>query len=244
MEAPPLVVHAGVGVHGINTAREVFLLPDLWQLHLYGYHAGYAVDGVDYQIRPGTVSLVPPATTVEYRYRGRSEHLFMHFRMPGRRDPLVRDAGDALPVLRELMRDAVASLPQSPTRSAALVWAALWRVSDLAESSAVWRHPAVEVVVRHIEEHLAEPLVVAELARKAGVSHNHLTRLFREQVGDTVVGHIAARRMARALHLLRASTLTAAAIAAAVGIPDLQAFNKACRKTFGASPRALRGATR
>jgi AraC family transcriptional regulator len=26
-----------------------------------------------------------------------------------------------------------------------------------------------------------------------------------------------------------------------VGIPDLQAFNKACRRELGASPRALRG---
>jgi transcriptional regulator GlxA family with amidase domain len=95
-------------------------------------------------------------------------------------------------------------------------------------------------VVQRIEKHLAEPLAVAEMARVAGVSHNQLTRLFREHVGDTVVGYIAARRMARALHLLQASTLSVTAIAAAVGIPDLQAFNKACRKAFGASPRALR----
>jgi len=46
--------------------------------------------------------------------------------------------------------------------------------------------------------------------------------------------------MAGALHLLQASTLSVTAIAASVGIPDLQAFNKACRKAFGASPRALR----
>ncbi len=31
-------------------------------------------------------------------------------------------------------------------------------------------------------------------------------------------------------------------MAASVGIPDLQAFNKACRRELGASPRALRGA--
>ncbi|OPC77768.1 AraC family transcriptional regulator [Embleya scabrispora] len=242
MEMPPTVVNAGVGLHGINSMREVFVLPRHWQLHLYGYSARYRANGVDYDLRPGTVSLVPPGTTVEYHYQGRSEHLYVHFEMPGRRDPLVRDAGDALAVLRELLRDAVASHPASARRSDALVWAALWRVADLAGTSAdVRRHPTVEAVTRHIEAHLAEPLVVADLARLAGVSHNHLTRLFREQVGETVVGHIATRRMARALHLLEASTLSVSAIAAAVGIPDLQAFNKACRKTLGASPRRLRG---
>ena len=250
---PPLVVSAGVGVHGINTAVDVFRLPDLWQLHLYGYSAAFAADGRWHDLRPGSVSLVPPGTTVEFRYRGRSEHLYVHFAMPGQHDALagnafvgkafVGDAGSALPVLRELLLDTVAAFPTSRSRSAAAVWAALWRVSDLADADALTstpRNPVVAAVVRRIEERLAEPLVVAELARIAGVSHNQLTRLFHEHVGDTVVGYIASRRMARALHLLRASTLSVTAIAAAVGIPDLQAFNKACRRAFGASPRALR----
>jgi AraC family transcriptional regulator len=242
---PPLVANAGVGVHGINTAVDVFRLPDLWQLHLYSYSATFAADGVWHDLRPGTVSLVPPGTTVEFRYRGRSEHLYVHFAMDGRREPFVADAGPALPVLRELLLDAVAAFPTSPSRSAAAVWAALWRVSDLADlpdaDGAAPTNPVVAAVIRRIENHLAEPLVVAELARVAGVSHNQLTRLFHQHVGDTVVGYIAARRMARALHLLQASTLSITAIATTVGIPDLQAFNKACRKAFGASPRALRG---
>lgn len=238
---PPLVVNAGVGVHGINTAVDVFRLPDLWQLHLYSYSASFAADGVHFDLRPGTVSLVAPGTTVEFRYRGRSEHLYVHFAMDGRRAPFVGDAGTALPILRELLLDAVAAFPTAPTRSTAAVWAALWRVSDLADAAAATPpNPVVAAVIRRIEERLAEPLVVAELARIAGVSHNQLTRLFHEHVGDTVVGYIASRRMARALHLLQASTLSVTAIAASVGIPDLQAFNKTCRKAFGASPRALR----
>jgi AraC-like DNA-binding protein len=238
---PPLVANAGVGVHGINTAVDVFCLPDLWQLHLYSYSAAFAADGVRHDLRPGTVSLVPPGTAVEFRYRGRSEHLYVHFAMEGHREPFVADAGPALPVLRELLLDAVAAFPTSPTRSAAAVWAALWRVSDLADAGgATPPNPVVAAVIRRIENHLAEPLVVADLARVAGVSHNQLTRLFHQHVGDTVVGYIAARRMARALHLLQASTLSITAIATTVGIPDLQAFNKACRKAFGASPRALR----
>lgn len=81
------------------------------------------------------------------------------------------------------------------------------------------------------------------VAQAAGVSHNHLTRLFKAATGDTVVGYIRRRRLDRARHLLRASTLSIPAVAASVGIPDLQAFNKACRRELGASPRALRGET-
>jgi transcriptional regulator GlxA family with amidase domain len=46
--------------------------------------------------------------------------------------------------------------------------------------------------------------------------------------------------MDRARHFLQATTLSIPAIAASVGIPDLQAFNKACRRELGASPRGIR----
>ncbi|MFD0327493.1 helix-turn-helix domain-containing protein [Streptacidiphilus monticola] len=84
-----------------------------------------------------------------------------------------------------------------------------------------------------IEERLAGPLSVPQVARAVGVSHNHLTRLFRESTGQSVVGWIRARRMARARHFLQATTLSIPAVAASVGIPDLQAFNKACRRELG-----------
>jgi len=77
----------------------------------------------------------------------------------------------------------------------------------------------------------------------AGVSHNHLTRLFRAEAGVPVVSYIRQRRMARARHLLTASTMSIPAIAASIGITDLQAFNKACRRELGRSPRAIRAGT-
>jgi AraC family transcriptional regulator len=55
-----------------------------------------------------------------------------------------------------------------------------------------------------------------------------------------VVGWIRQRRMARSRHLLTATTMSIPAVAASVGINDLQAFNKACRRELGASPRAVR----
>jgi hypothetical protein len=63
---------------------------------------------------------------------------------------------------------------------------------------------------------------------------------FRAETGVPVVGYIRQRRMARARHLLIATTMSIPAIAASIGITDLQAFNKACRRELGASPRAIR----
>jgi AraC-like DNA-binding protein len=246
---PPDVVAAGVGVHGVASRTDVFRLPELWQLHLYGYDAELVVDGTPHVLRPGRVSLVPPGTTVHYRYRGRSEHLYAHLRIPAagphRTIPVVQDTGPERTVITALLRQAVAAVPGSPERTRAEVWAALWRVAHLtpAAGERPGPHPAFSAAVAHIEAHLAEPLSVPQIARAAGVSHNHLIRLFRAATGDTVVAYVRRRRLDRAHHLLRATTLSIPAIAAAVGIPDLQTFNKACRRELGASPRAVRASS-
>lgn len=245
----PRVLNAGVGIHGVGAAHDRFRLPHLWQLHLYGYTAEYAVDGTRMPIGPDTVSLVPPNTVVDYWYRGRSEHLYVHFDLPGAEGedgpvheiPVVQQAGETAGFLGALLTRAIRGHREGGAPAAsAHAWSALWTLAELARRAAPVRHPAVEAATAYIEEHLADPLTVAGIARRCGVSHNHLTRLFAAEVGTTPVGYIRDRRMRRAHHLLAASTLPVATVAALVGIGDLQAFNKACRRAFGAPPRAIR----
>ncbi|MEU4799680.1 AraC family transcriptional regulator [Streptomyces sp. NPDC023327] len=247
LDAPPEPAAIGIGVHGPAGHVDEFQLPDMWQFHLYGYEADLTVDDVEHRLRPGTVSLVPPGTSVRFRYRGRSEHLYVHLRLgttgTAREVPTVQHAGAQVPVLDRQLRQALAAWPHTPGRAAAEVWAALWGTAELAppqDGKPQVPHPAVATAVALIEARLAEPLSVPDIAKAAGVSHNHLTRLFGTALGDTVVGYIRTRRMERAQHLLRASTLSISRVAAAVGIPDLQAFNKACRRELGACPRTVR----
>ena len=51
---PPELVNVGVGLHGVRGLRDVFRLPDLWQLHLYGYSADLTVGGTTYPVAPGS----------------------------------------------------------------------------------------------------------------------------------------------------------------------------------------------
>ncbi|GGN44316.1 AraC family transcriptional regulator [Streptomyces fuscichromogenes] len=247
LDTPPQVVNVGVGVHGPAGHTDVFRLPDLWQLHVYGYAADLTVGDTPYPIRPGRVSLVPPATTVRYHYhQDRSEHLYAHLLMPStgaaRSLPVLQDAGAGLPALNAALLQAIAAAPTEPGRVTAETWSALWRIAHLTPPPPrTGPHPAFTAAVTHIESQLADPLTVPGIARTAGISHNHLIRLFRAETGDTVVSYIRHRRLERARHLLCESTLSIAAVAAAVGIPDLQAFNKACRRELGGSPRAVRG---
>ncbi|GAA0602305.1 helix-turn-helix transcriptional regulator [Kribbella sandramycini] len=246
LAAPPEVVNVGSGTHGIRSLRDVFQLPDLWQLHLYAYSADLTIAGTTYAVAPGYVSLTPAGVQVQFDYRGRSEHLYAHFRPAAVGEPsylpAVQDAGPAAPALSALLRSATEASPSGTARVAAEVWTFLWRLADLAATrpEAAPRHPAVTTAVAHIEAHLTHPLTIPALARAAGVSHNHLTRLFQSELGTTVIAYIRERRLTRARHLLTSSTLSIPAIAASVGIPDLQAFNKACHRELGASPRTVR----
>lgn len=98
---PPVVVNVGVGVHGVSGPRDVFRLPDLWQLHLYGWTGHLTVGGSRHAIGPGRVSLVPPGTEATFDYRGRSEHLYAHLRLAEagerHRVPVMQDAGQGSP---------------------------------------------------------------------------------------------------------------------------------------------------
>ncbi|WP_222854086.1 AraC family transcriptional regulator [Fodinicola acaciae] len=244
LDHPPVVVNIGVGRHGVTSRTDTFLLPDLWSLHLYSYVADLTVEGVRYAIRPGTVSLVPPGAQTHYRYRGPSEHLYAHLRLveAGERQavPVAQDAGAETPALTAHLHEALAASTQAPPRAVAEVWSALWRVARLRTGSVEPGHSAVARAMALIEARLVGHLTVAGLARTIGISHNHLTRLFRAETGQTVVAYVRRRRLERARHLLRETTMSIPAIAASVGIADLQAFNKACRREFGTSPRSLR----
>lgn len=254
---PPQVVAQGRGTHGVSRLTDQFQLPELWSLHLYSYHAQLEVDGASYQITPGSVSLVPPASLIRYRYRGPSEHLYAHLKgsssdgdhpasfAPGHLS-LVMSPGVDLPAITDLMESAVTSAAVRPERTRADVWMVLLRLADRpdllsAGPGAVPVQNYVVAAMSFIESHLAEPITVPQIADAVGISHNHLTRVFTAQTRQTVVGYLRSRRVDHARHLLARSTMSISAIAATVGIADLQAFNKTCRAVTGRSPRQLRG---
>jgi AraC-like DNA-binding protein len=254
---PPVVVNQGRGTHGVHRSEDVFQLPQLWSLHLYDYAADLEVDGVVHPITPGSVSLVPPASLIRYRYRGPSHHLYAHLRAPrlapgpdGEPAPsrlsVLMHPGVDLPRIAELMASAVASAVARPERTRADVWTVLLRLADRVQEPPARPTPPVPdyvaATVSVVEQRLAGPLTVADVAAAVGVSPGHLTRVFSARTGETVVGYLRRRRVEHARHLLTSSTMSVSAVAASVGIPDLQAFNKTCRAVTGTSPRGLRAA--
>jgi transcriptional regulator GlxA family with amidase domain len=78
------------------------------------------------------------------------------------------------------------------------------------------------------------------IAQAAGLSTRSLVRLFRKEVGTSVVEFILRRRIARARDLLRRTDRTCAEIAFEAGFGSVQHFNRIFRRHQDMSPARWR----
>jgi AraC-like DNA-binding protein len=239
----------GVSIHGHadHPSRDTYRLPELWCLHFYRYEAEIDIAGQTFPLRPGYVSVIPPDTLMVYRYRGLSEHCYCHFRLKESDGttsvPVAQDLGRRFTELEARMREVATGVGLPAGRRQAAVWEILWELAypeSSAASSTQPGHPTVDRALQILEERLGDTLSVADLAEELGISYSYLSKLFGRYQGDTVVGYIRRRRAERAEHLLRSSTLPIKSIAASVGVPDLQQFNRMIRASTGNSPRGIR----
>lgn len=92
----------------------------------------------------------------------------------------------------------------------------------------------------YIREHLAETIGLADLAREAGLSRYHFSRLFMSTVGVSPYQYVLRKRVARAHDLLTGSRLTMAQIALAAGFSSQSHFAEVCRRVLGKTPRDVR----
>ncbi len=91
-----------------------------------------------------------------------------------------------------------------------------------------------------IREHLAEPLSLPEIARRAGISVPHFCALFKKQNGLSPMRYLMHARMTRACALLDSTDKPVAKISQEVGFLDAFHFTKTFRAVVGSSPRAYR----
>lgn len=240
----PKVIACAIADHG-QTLVERFWLPRVWTLHLYSYDAELLLDGVSHQIRPGMAGVIAPGVQQEYRYRGISRHTYAHYELPTGGEPvpvpILCDLADSTVAFHSRFAAAIGDFAVKPMRCHVRIWDLLWDLARIGERAGhgVGDSRLAEVMM-HIERELERPLSVPDLAHRVGLSHNQLTRVFKAQNGDTVVGYIRRRRIEKAVYLLTHTNHPIATIAAQVGIPDAQAFTKTMRAIAGRAPTEFR----
>ncbi|MBA2482133.1 MAG: helix-turn-helix transcriptional regulator, partial [Planctomycetes bacterium] len=242
---PPVITTFGIGIHD-NDQPSDYCTSGRWRLHLYHTPLTLVVDGEPVEVTAGQAGLWRPDQHLDARFTGRSVHTCVHFEVSSHAAERV-----ALPALQDLRQrfgaidaalvEALRWFARTPHRAEARVWDVLWQLADQAplEPPPVI-HAAVERARSHIHAHLHQRISVERLAVIAGCSASHLLRLFQKELGTPIVAYIRACRIQRARHLLQHSAIPIKDVAAEVGIPDLQLFNKLVRRELGAPPRAVR----
>ena len=132
---------------------------------------------------------------------------------------------------------AIASLP--PAESAKMVMELLASVEEAMLSKAA-PDAADDLLVEKIQrEALSEgglSIGVAGLAKALGVSREHISRVFRRRVGQSLSDWLQGRRAALAAKLLKDESLSCKEAAWRLGYSSQANFTRAFRKSTGMSP--------
>jgi AraC family transcriptional regulator len=91
-----------------------------------------------------------------------------------------------------------------------------------------------------IEERIQERLTVEALAEEIHFSKYHYQRLFREAVGDSVMGYVARRKMVLAAGELADTESTILEVALKYGFDSHEGFTRSFKAYMGVTPREYR----
>lgn len=217
--------------------------PGTWTLLLYAHSGIATINGRVHPFSPKQGIIFPPSATCGHAKVGPpSLCVSAVFSLPEPKGPrlvhAVPVAFEVLPGWYDLYLDACEHATVGAVRAKALAWHILWTI---ARPWSVMRdEPRLYEAEDIIATRLSQPLRVPEIARQLDVSQATLLAWFQAEHQMTVQGYIRQTRAREACRLLTSTNLRVKEIAAKVGVPDLQQFNKLVRNHSGLSPRDYR----
>ncbi len=233
--------------HGLRRGAREFVI---YQQTLSG-QGTLIYQGTVHKLPPGRALLVAVPHDHQYCFQPEDGHwefvyVSLHGREPVRLLRALIDAdGPVLmptPRLASRVETILAADLSSPFAASALAYdftmcllEEVWGAGGGSGEGAI-----VNRLTDYLKRHLAEPLSVADLARVAGYSRCHFTRLFTRLAGVSPAEFLRQLRLDHALRLLQTERLPIKAIAARCGFADSSHFCKAFRQHCGMSPHAFR----
>lgn len=99
-------------------------------------------------------------------------------------------------------------------------------------------------VIDYIQRHLHTPLTLEQLAASNHVSSVHLNRVFKQEIGMTVMRYVTRCRLEAAKFMLRDGNERVNDIAQLAGFANSQSFDGVFRRSMGVTPLAYRRRSR
>jgi AraC-like DNA-binding protein len=212
--------------------------------------------GRDFDLRPGGLYLIPSGTLFSYACEKRLDQHWVHFTatLPGGL-PLL----EHLPVEYEVRPKDAPAISRRIARLEALVprdglaeefekrgllfqLLALFLASAQAVTVTRRRSALVRfrTALQYVEDHLAEPLPVGEMARVCHLERSYFSRTFQQHMGIGPANYIMRRRIERAKQQLWTTEEPLRALAESLGFADAFHFSKSFKRLTGMSPRDFR----
>lgn len=95
-------------------------------------------------------------------------------------------------------------------------------------------------ITSHMSLHLSEPLSVADLANRAGLSPSRFSQVFRDRFGSPPHQFLLHLRVQRAQDLLQHTGLSMRQVSAQCGFSDVHHFAKTFKRISGQTPGSWR----
>ncbi|MGN0994303.1 MAG: helix-turn-helix domain-containing protein [Butyricicoccus sp.] len=99
-------------------------------------------------------------------------------------------------------------------------------------------------IVEYLNEHCTEPLRLADVAGRFGLTPQYFCSFFKDHLGRTLIQHINLLRVERASRLLRETDLPIMEVGFQVGFENFSYFIKRFREVFGCTPTEYRKSLR
>lgn len=98
----------------------------------------------------------------------------------------------------------------------------------------------LKAITTYIEEHYKEPLSLSLIADHVHLSEGHLTRLFKQHMGITILSYLSSVRLQHAHQLLLNSDLNLETIALDSGFPNKKALVQHFKEAYHITPHQYR----
>ncbi|MCR8630063.1 helix-turn-helix transcriptional regulator [Paenibacillus radicis (ex Xue et al. 2023)] len=102
------------------------------------------------------------------------------------------------------------------------------------------RYSEIDGVIEYIHQRIYEPLLLARLAKYAGYSPYHFTRIFKERIGLSPLYYVSSLRLQKAKDLLLRTNLTVRDIGLEIGQQSLGTFTTRFTERVGVTPSDFR----
>ncbi len=112
--------------------------------------------------------------------------------------------------------------------------------SNRTESGAMRNLPAIQSAIQCMQNRLAEPITLEDIAKSANLSKSRFSVVFKQATGVSPYDFLLIQRVECSLALLRDTHKAIATIAGECGFSNLSNYNRKFKEITGVSPREYR----